>query len=245
VPESVTQPVDPAATGGPSRESEAEADGSAPEAEKEGADSRPTDRPGADGPGADGPGADGPGPDGPERGEDPPRGGPAAAATTTSPPATGDATTGPRTVPTQSVVSTADFRTAVVSTVTVDLPNQHATVVLRENESPRRHLSFAIGIPDAVTLSHALRRITTPRPLTHELMTEVLETAEVDTVAVRIVGRKGTVYFAELDVRSRVGRGVHACRPSDGLTLALLQKVPVPILVDRRLFDEAGDVEPA
>ena len=131
------------------------------------------------------------------------------------------------------------------STVTVDLPNQHATVVLRENESPRRHLSFAIGIPDAVVLSHALRRITTPRPLTHELMTEVLEGAEVDLVAVRVVGRQGAVYFAELDVRSRAGRGVHACRPSDGLTLALLQKVQAPILVDRRLFEDAGDVAPA
>ncbi len=129
--------------------------------------------------------------------------------------------------------------------MTVDLPNQHATVVLRENESPRRHLSFAIGIPDAVALSHALRRITTPRPLTHELMTEVLEGAEVDLVAVRVVGRQGAVYFAELDVRSRAGRGVHACRPSDGLTLALLQKVQAPILVDRRLFEEAGDVAPA
>jgi uncharacterized protein len=147
--------------------------------------------------------------------------------------------------PTDREVASADFRTALVATVTVDLPNQHATVVLRENESPRRHLSFAIGIPDAVALSHALRRITTPRPLTHELMTEVLDGAEVDLVAVRVVGRQGAVYFAELDVRSRAGRGVHACRPSDGLTLALLQKVQAPVLVDRRLFEEAGDVAPA
>jgi uncharacterized protein len=147
--------------------------------------------------------------------------------------------------PQASALGSANFRTALVSTVTVDLPSQHATVVLRENESPRRHLSFAIGIPDAVALSHALRRITTPRPLTHELMTDVLVGAEVDLVAVRVVGRQGAVYFAELDVRSRAGRGVHACRPSDGLTLALLQKVQVPILVDRRLFEQAGDVAPA
>ncbi|MBV8462352.1 MAG: bifunctional nuclease family protein [Acidimicrobiales bacterium] len=139
---------------------------------------------------------------------------------------------------------TADFSTALVSTVSVDLPSQHATVVLRESESPRRHLSFSIGLPDGVALSHALRRIATPRPLTHELMTEVLEKAEVDVVAVRLVGRRGAVYFAELDVRSRAGRGVHPCRPSDGLTLALLQRVPVPVLIDQRLFEETGDVEP-
>ncbi len=142
------------------------------------------------------------------------------------------------------VSSGADFRTVLVSTVSVDLPSQHATVVLRENESPRRHLSFAIGLPDGVALSHALRRITTPRPLTAELMTDVLERAEVDLVAVRLVGRRGAVYFAELDVRSRAGRAVHSCRPSDGLTLALLQRVPVPILVDNRLLEGTGDVEP-
>ncbi len=63
-----------------------------------------------------------------------------------------------------------DLRTALVSSVTLDLPNQHPTVVLRESETPRRQLSFSIGFSDAVILSHAFRRIATPRPLTHELM---------------------------------------------------------------------------
>ncbi len=138
-----------------------------------------------------------------------------------------------------------EFSTALVSEVTVDLPNQHATVVLRENESPWRHLSFPVGLPEGAALAHALRRIPTPRPQTHELMAEVLERAEVDVVAVRLVGRSGSVIFAELDVRSRAGRAVHGCRPSDGLTLALRQRVPVPVLVDRRLFEQTGDVEPA
>ncbi len=56
----------------------------------------------------------------------------------------------------------------------MDLPNQHPKVVLRETESPRRQLNFSIGLPDAVALSHALRRIPTPRPLTHELLTGIL-----------------------------------------------------------------------
>src|SRR5450759_3135745 len=66
-------------------------------------------------------------------------------------------------------VSTGDYRTAIVSSVTVDLPNQHPTLVLRETESPRRQLSFSVGFQDGIGLSHALRRVPTPRPLTHEL----------------------------------------------------------------------------
>ncbi len=139
----------------------------------------------------------------------------------------------------------ADFRMALVSSVTVDLPNQHPTVVLRETESPRRQLSFSIGLPDGIVLSHALRRIPTPRPLTQELMSSVLRSFDIDVVAVRLVGRRGAVYFAELDLRGRNGHAVLSCRPSDGLTVALLQPVPVPILIDRRLFETSGDVTPS
>ena len=53
---------------------------------------------------------------------------------------------------------------------------------------------------------------------------------------------RAPIYFAELDLRGRSGRSVHSCRPSDALTVALLQPVPVPILIDRRLF-EGGDVD--
>lgn len=137
------------------------------------------------------------------------------------------------------------FSTALVTSVTLDLPNQHPTVLLRENEPPGRHLSFAVGMPDAVALSHALRRIPTPRPGTHELTGDVLSRFDVDIVAVRLVGRAGGIYFAELDLRGRDRHSIHACRPSDGLTLALRQAVPAPILVDLRLWEPDGDVEPA
>jgi bifunctional DNase/RNase len=137
-----------------------------------------------------------------------------------------------------------DFRMALVSSVTVDLPSQHPTVSLRETESPRRQLTFSIAMHDAVALSHALRRVPTARPLTHELLTGILQGFDIDVVAVRLVGRKGSVYFAELDLRGRTGRSVQACRPSDALTIALLQAVPAPILIDNRLFEQIGDVAP-
>ena len=151
------------------------------------------------------------------------------------------------TPPTPEVVDSrdaVDFRMAIVSSVSLDLPSQHPSVVLRELETPRRQLTFAIGMPDAVALSHAVRRIATPRPLTHELMSDVLQSFDVDLVAVRLVGRSGAVYFAELDLRGRSGRSVHSCRPSDALTLALHQPVQVPILIDERLLATDGDVAP-
>ena len=142
------------------------------------------------------------------------------------------------------VTDAVDFRMALVASVTLDLPSQHPTVVLREIDTPRRQLTFAVGLPDAVALSHAQRRIATPRPLTHELMSDVLQRFDIDVVAVRLVGRSGSVYFAELDLRGRTGRSVLSCRPSDALTVALHQPVQVPILIDARLLESDGDVAP-
>ena len=45
-------------------------------------------------------------------------------------------------------------------------------------------------------------------------------------------------------ISSARGRDVLACRPSDGLTLALRQGVRAPILVDVRLLEASGDVAP-
>jgi bifunctional DNase/RNase len=133
---------------------------------------------------------------------------------------------------------------AIVADVSVALPSQFPTVVLRETEAPRRQLSFTVGMQDGVGLSHALRRVPTPRPLTHELVTDILSGFDVDVVAIRMVGRQGQTYFAELDLRGRTGRNVHSCRPTDALAIALRQPVPVPILIDSRLFEESGDVVP-
>jgi bifunctional DNase/RNase len=167
---------------------------------------------------------------------------PVPAASPAAPPAASPAEPPPP-VPAPAPVM-GDYRMALIAAVNVDLPNQHPTVVLRESESPRRQLSFSIGFQDAVVLTHAMRRIPTPRPLTHELMSQVLQGFDIDVVAVRLVGRQGAIYFAELDLRGRTGRSVYSCRPSDGLTVALLQPVTVPILIDRRLFEVSGDVAP-
>ncbi len=136
------------------------------------------------------------------------------------------------------------FSTALVTSVTLDLPNQHPVILLRESEPPGRHISFAVSMADAVALAHSLRRIPTPRPGTHELTGDILQRFDIDIVAVRLVGRSGSIYFAELDLRGRDRHTVHSCRPSDALTLAMRQPVPAPILVDLRLWEPDVDVEP-
>jgi bifunctional DNase/RNase len=80
--------------------------------------------------------------------------------------------------------------------------------------------------------------------MTHELFMQVLQRVHVDVIAVRLIGRENGNYLAELDIMAPGGRERVACRPSDGLVLALRTPVPAPILVDERLLEQSEDVVP-
>jgi hypothetical protein len=131
-----------------------------------------------------------------------------------------------------------------VEDVSMDLPSSYPLVSLIESEPPLRSLVFPVGLTEGTALALAQRRMESPRPLTHELFMQVLQRARIDVVAVRLIGRDQGNYLAELDVMAPHGRERIACRPSDGLVLALRMPVPAPILVDERLLEEAGDVVP-
>jgi uncharacterized protein len=136
------------------------------------------------------------------------------------------------------------FRVMDVEDVALDLPSQYPTVTLVESEPPLRTLVFPIGLTEGTALALALRRMESPRPMTHELFAQVLQRVRIDVIAVRLIGRDQGNYLAELDLMAPNGRERIPCRPSDGLVLALRMPVPAPILVDERLLEQVDDVVP-
>ncbi len=136
------------------------------------------------------------------------------------------------------------YRIVRVASVGVALPDQYPTVTLEDVEEHRERLSFRIGTAEGVALAHALGGTAAPRPLTHDLFALALERCGVEVVAVRLTGRLGATYLAELELTGPAGREVLSCRPSDGICLALRQRVAAPVLCDERLFATPGDVPP-
>jgi uncharacterized protein len=136
------------------------------------------------------------------------------------------------------------YRVMDIEDVSLDLPSQFPAVTLVESEPPMRTLVFPVGLTEGTAMAQALRRMASPRPMTHELFMEVLQRVRVDIIAVRLVGRENGNYLAELDLMAPNGREKIACRPSDGLVLALRMPVPAPILADERLLEDGGDVVP-
>ena len=140
-------------------------------------------------------------------------------------------------------VTARTFRLVRVASVGVELPEQYPVVVLEDSETGGDRLQFRIGTAEGVALAHALRGTRAPRPLTAELLGDALDRFGIEVLAVRLTGRVGATYLAELDLIGPGGRQVLTCRPSDGLCLALGRRVPAPVLADARLFVETGDVD--
>lgn len=123
------------------------------------------------------------------------------------------------------------WRLVVVAGVSLELPSAHPEVLLRESITPYREIRIPVGLPEGTAIAHAWRGIETPRPLTHELITDVLKRHGITIEAARITGRRGQLFYAELDTMGPRGRQVIPCRPSDAIALVLRQQLPTPLLV--------------
>ena len=139
-------------------------------------------------------------------------------------------------------LSPEEWRIVAVAAVEMELPSANPEIVLHEAQDPWRELRIPVGLAEGTAIAFAFRSIDTPRPLTHELMTEILDGHDVSIEAVRITVRRGRVFFAEIDTTGPRGRRVLPCRPSDAIALALRQRLPTPILVAEWVFSGADGV---
>jgi bifunctional DNase/RNase len=128
------------------------------------------------------------------------------------------------------------FRVMNVESVTFDLGNTSPQVHLMETESPFRHLSVPIALPEAHALHAALHNITGRRPSTHELTSSIIRQFQADIIAVRIIRFDGGVFYAELDIMTPTGHHIFDARTSDAFILALRQAVAAPILCAEEVF---------
>jgi uncharacterized protein len=131
------------------------------------------------------------------------------------------------------------WRVVEVESVEMELPGSNPEVVLAEKVPPWRRLRIPVGFSEGNSIAYALHGVEVPRPLTHDLMTELLERHRVEVAALRVTARHNGVFFAELETMGSSGRAVVPCRPSDGMALVLRQRMEVPIIVATWVFDEA------
>ena len=118
--------------------------------------------------------------------------------------------------------------------VRVELPTNQPIVLLREVEG-ERYLPIWIGAVEATAIAFAQQGVVPPRPLTHDLMRDLLDALGAKLRAVRITEMRDSVFYAELVFED--GREVSA-RPSDAIALAL--RTGTTIFGTESVLDEAG-----
>ncbi|CAO5150694.1 BFN domain-containing protein [Frankia sp. AiPs1] len=107
--------------------------------------------------------------------------------------------------------------------VRVELPSKQPIVLLKE-VGGERYLPIWIGAVEATAIAFAQEGITTARPMTHDLMRDVLRALETDLTRVTITDLQDGVFFATLVF----GNGVEvSARPSDAIALAMRMGAPV------------------
>ncbi len=106
--------------------------------------------------------------------------------------------------------------------VRVELPANTPMVLLQERGEARRLLPIYIGNPEAAAIHSALEGIEPPRPLTHDLIIDMVEALNATVDRVTITEVRDHTYFAELSITSATGETLTVpCRPSDGCAIAL------------------------
>ena len=123
--------------------------------------------------------------------------------------------------------------------VRVEMPSNQPIVLLRE-VSGERYLPIWIGAVEATAIAFAQQGVVPARPLTHDLLKDVLEATGNDLTEVRITDVKDGVFYATLVF----GSGVEvSARPSDSIALAL--RTGTTIFCEDDVLDEAGLAVPA
>jgi len=118
--------------------------------------------------------------------------------------------------------------------VRVEMPTNQPIVLLKEMQG-ERYLPIWIGPMEATAIAYAQQGLVPVRPLTHDLLRDILEALDVQLRTVNITALRNGTFFADLIFSN--GKEVSA-RPSDSIALAL--RTGATIFAADEILEEAG-----
>jgi bifunctional DNase/RNase len=129
-----------------------------------------------------------------------------------------------------------------IDSIRVSLMSQHRIVILKDSGS-ERYLPIWIGPYEAEAITVSLQDMEVARPLTHDLLRNVIESLNATVLRVNITELRDDVFYARI-VLQVDGREMEIdSRPSDALALSV--RVHVPVYVAEAVMEEAATVPEA
>ena len=122
--------------------------------------------------------------------------------------------------------------------VRIEMPSNQPIVLLKEIDGVR-FLPIWVGAVEATAIAFAQQGVTPPRPLTHDLMQDIVESLDATLTAIQVTAIEDGVFMASLLIRDQEGKAISvSARPSDAIALAL--RTHSNILTDSDLLDSVG-----
>jgi bifunctional DNase/RNase len=125
----------------------------------------------------------------------------------------------------------------VIYGVSFDLVGKQPIVLLKTAEG-NKFLPIWIGHPEAAAILMKLQGASTPRPMTHDLVTEMLGQLDAQVVRITVTELRESTFYAQITV-AQDGTEIEVdSRPSDAIALAI--RADAPIYVADRVIEESA-----
>jgi len=124
-----------------------------------------------------------------------------------------------------------------VKNLAFDLAKSGAMVFLEEMNG-KRVLPIWIGIFEANAIALELRKINTARPMTHDLILNIIRGLGAEATKIVVTELKDNTFYATIHLTTKKGEVEIDSRPSDAIALAL--RVDTPIYVVEEVITQAG-----
>jgi bifunctional DNase/RNase len=121
-------------------------------------------------------------------------------------------------------------------------PVSNSPIVVLKDEEEKFFLPIWVGIFEANAIALQLENITTPRPMTHDLLRNMISELNAEVTRIVINDLRDSTFFAQ--IRLLVGGKTLEvdARPSDAIALAL--RTEAPIFVAQSVLDQAQTITP-
>ena len=122
-------------------------------------------------------------------------------------------------------------------------PVSNMPIIILRDEEEKRSLPIWVGIFEANAIALELEKIATPRPMTHDLIKNIVESVEAKIEKIVVTDLRENTFFALIHLRLGEEEITVDSRPSDAIALAL--RVGAPIFVEEDVVRRAKSVEVA
>ncbi|HET7712178.1 MAG TPA: bifunctional nuclease family protein [Thermoanaerobaculia bacterium] len=121
-------------------------------------------------------------------------------------------------------------------------PVSNSPIVVLKDDEEKFFLPIWVGIFEANAIALQLENVATPRPMTHDLLRNMVQELDARVIRVVINDLKESTFFAQIRLIAGARTVEVDARPSDAIALAL--RTAAPIFVAQSVLDQAQTISP-